>query len=202
MSDKDLHDEDGTYASGGTLGGKHLFVIAAIAVIAGGFLYYWFFMDRTGEPEPVRPGVVTTVPEGSRTVTLYFADIEESALVAETRNVAIGREFVKQIEQVIDALVAGPEHEAVNTLPEGTKLLNVFYDSEAAVLFLDFSSELVAGHPGGAAAEYYTISAILKTVSENFPEIVAVQILVEGSQVGTIAGHLNAYRPFLVRDWR
>jgi len=202
MSDKDLHDDDGTYASGGTLGGKHLFLIAAIAVIAGGFLYYWFFMDRTEKPEPVRSGVITAVPEGSRTVTLYFADIEESALVAETRHVAIGRGFLEQAEQVIRALIAGPEHEAVNTLPDGTTLLNVFYDSEVAVLFLDLSSEFVAGHPGGAAAEYYTVSAILRTVSENFPEVAAVQILVEGSQVGTIAGHLNAYRPFLVRDWR
>ena len=81
-------------------------------------------------------------------------------------------------------------------------VLNVFYDSDAFTLYLDFSSEFVAGHPGGSAAEYHTVSAILKTVSENFPEIQAVQILIEGSQVSTIAGHLNARGPFLVRDWR
>jgi spore germination protein GerM len=201
MSDKDLHD-DGTYASGGTLGGRHLIIIAAVAVIAGAALYFWLFADRRGGGEPARPGVVTPVPEGSRTVTLYFADRDEAGLVSETRQVAIGRDFLDQAEQVVRALVAGPEHEAVNALPAGTKLLNVFYDSEAAVLFLDFNSEFVAGHPGGSSAEYFTVSAIMKTVSENFPEVVAVQILVEGSQVGTIAGHLNAYRPFRVRDWR
>ncbi len=201
MSDKDLHD-DGTYASGGTLGGRHLLVIAAVAVIIGAVLYYWFFIDRSDETLPVRPGVVTTVPEGSRTVTLYFADIQDAELVAETRQVAIGRSFVGQAEQVVRALLAGPEHEAVNAVPDGTTLLNVFYDSEDAILFLDFSSDFVAGHPGGSAAEYFTVSALLRTVSENFPEVVAVQILVEGSQVGTIAGHLNAYRPFLVRNWR
>jgi spore germination protein GerM len=146
--------------------------------------------------------VVTEVPEGSRTVTLYFADVEETELTVETRQVAIGRGFVEQAEQVIRALVAGPEHEAVNTIPDGTVLLGVYYDPDTAILFLDFSGEFVAGHPGGASAEYHTVSAILKTVSENFPEISAVQILVEGSQVGTIAGHLNAYQPFLVRNWR
>jgi spore germination protein GerM len=201
MSDKDLHD-DGTYASGGTLGGRHLIIIAAVAVIAGAALYFWLFADRGGRGEPARPGLVTPVPEGSRTVTLYFADPDEAGLVRETRQVAIGRNFLDQAEQVIRALVAGPEHEAVNALPAGTELLNVFYDSEAAVLFLDFNSEFVAGHPGGSSAEYFTVSAIMKTVSENFPEVVAVQILVEGSQVGTIAGHLNAYRPFRVRNWR
>ena len=70
------------------------------------------------------------------------------------------------------------------------------------ILYIDFSSEFVAGHPGGATAEYHTVSAIMRTVSENFPEVAAVQLLVEGSQVGTIAGHVDAYGPLLVRDWR
>jgi spore germination protein GerM len=201
MNDPDFH-EDGSYASGGTLKGRHLLAIAAVAVIAGAVLYFFFFSGRGGSPEPVGPGVVTEVPEGSRTVTLYFADVEETELTVETRQVAIGRGFVEQAEQVIRALVAGPEHEAVNTIPDGTVLLGVYYDPDTAILFLDFSGEFVAGHPGGASAEYHTVSAILKTVSENFPEISAVQILVEGSQVGTIAGHLNAYQPFLVRNWR
>jgi spore germination protein GerM len=201
MNNSDLHD-DGTIASGGTLRGRHLIVIAAVAVAVGAFLYYWFFTDRESAGRPVGTGIVTEVPDGSRTVTLYFADVEDAVLIGETRQVAIGRGFVEQAEQVIRALVAGPEHEAVNTIPDGTTVLDVFYDSDAAVMFIDFSSEFVAGHPGGSAAEYHTVSALMKTVSENFPEVQAVQVLVEGSQVGTIAGHVNAYRPFLVRDWR
>lgn len=201
MTDPDLH-EDGSYVSGGTLKGRHLIAIAAVAVITGAILYYVFFADRGQRSKPVGPGVVTEVPEGSRTVTLYFADTEETGLLGETRQVAIGRDFVEQAEQVIRALVAGPEHNAVNTIPEGTSVLGVYYDPDAATLYVDFSAEFVAGHPGGASAEYHTVSAILKTISENFPEVTAVQILVEGSQVGTIAGHLNAYQPFLVRDWR
>jgi spore germination protein GerM len=200
MSDSDFQ-EDGTYSSGGTLKGRHLIAIAAVAVIIGAILYLTLF-NRERQAAPTGTGIVTEVPEGSRTVTLYFADAEEAVLVGETRQVAIGRGFVEQAEQVVRELVAGPEHDAVNTIPEGTSVLGVFYDSDAATLFLDFSAEFVAGHPGGSSAEYHTVSAIVKTVSENFPEVVAVQILVEGSQVGTIAGHLNAHRPFLVRDWR
>jgi spore germination protein GerM len=201
MNDPDFHD-DGSYASGGTLKGRHLLGIAAVAVLAGAAIYFFFFSGRGGPSKPVGAGVVTEVPEGSRTVTLYFADVEDTELTVETRQVAIGRGFVEQVEQVIRALLAGPEHDAVNTIPDGTSLLGVYHDPDTAILFLDFSGEFVAGHPGGASAEYHTVSAILKTVSENFPEISAVQILVEGSQVGTIAGHLNAYQPFLVRDWR
>ena len=197
-----MHDEDGTYASSGTLKGRHLIAIAVVAVLAGTFLYFFFFAERKPKTGPIGAGTVTEVPEGTRTVTLYFADVDESVLVVETRQVAIGRGFVEQAEQVIRALVAGPEHEAVNAIPKETKVLNVFYDTETATLFLDFSSEFIAGHPGGSSAEYHTVSAIMKTMSENFPEVVAIQMLVEGSQVSTIAGHIDAYRPFLVRDWR
>lgn len=200
MNDKDLHDD--SYASGGTLKSRHLIVIAAIAIIAGAILYYSFFAGRGRRTESAGTGKVMEVPEGSRTVTLYFADVEDAVLVSETRQVAIGRGFVEQADQVVRALIAGPKHEAVNTIPEGTTVLDVFYDPVTATLFLDLSSEFVAGHPGGSAAEYHTVSAIMKTISENFPEVVAVQLLVEGSQVGTIAGHVDAYRPFLVRDWR
>ena len=201
MSDPDFH-EDGSYVSRGTLKGRHLLVIAASALIAGAIVYYVFFAGRGRSDEPMGTGVVTEVPEGSRTVTLYFADVEDTELIGETRQVAIGRGFVEQAEQVVRALVAGPEQDGVNTIPEGTLVLGVYYDSETATLYLDFSGEFIAGHPGGASAEYHTVSAIMRTVSENFPEVSAVQILVEGSQVGTIAGHLNAYEPFLVRDWR
>lgn len=201
MNDPDFH-EDGSYVSGGTLKGRHLLVIAAAALIAGAVIYYVFVAGRGRSSKPVGTGVVTEVPEGSRTVTLYFADVDDTALIRETRQVAISRGFVEQVEQVIRALVAGPEHDAVNTIPEGSSVLGVYYDPDTATLFVDFSAEFVAGHPGGASAEYHTVSAILRTISENFPEVTAVQILVEGSQVGTIAGHLDAYQPFLVRDWR
>jgi spore germination protein GerM len=114
----------------------------------------------------------------------------------------VGKDFVEQVAQVVRALVEGPRDGGVSTIAEGTRLLNAFYDSETGTVYLDFTSELVAGHPGGSSAEYYTVAALVRTVSENFPEVQAVQVLVEGLQVGTIAGHIDAYRPFMVRDWR
>jgi hypothetical protein len=67
---------------------------------------------------------------------------------------------------------------------------------------LDFSSELVAAHPGGSAAEYATIGCIVRTVGENFPELSRVQLLVDGAQVESIAGHVRADQPFIVKEWR
>jgi len=193
--------DDGEMTSRGTLHARHFLIIVLVAIAAGSLLYFWYRSTRV-PPAPEKPEAVTVVPEGSRTVTLYFAGKESETLVAETRLVAIGKDFVDQVAQVVRALLDGPRSGGVSTTAAGTRLLNAFYDSETATVYLDFSSEIVAGHPGGSSAEYYTIAAIVRTVSENFPEVQAVQILVEGLQVGTIAGHIDAYRPFLVRDWR
>ncbi len=196
------HPEDEKTASSGTLKGWHFVLIAIFAVVVIISLYlYSTRKEPTGPTSP--PGAeVTVVPEGSRAVTLFFADEEGEGLITETREVAIGSDFTEQLKQTIRALLTGPERSGVSTIPEGTQLLNAFYDSETAIVYLDFSSELIAGHPGGSSAEYYTIAAIVRTISENSPEVRGVQLLVEGFQVGTIGGHINAHQPFLVRDWR
>ena len=201
MNDSNLHDEDSAVSSGSLRAGHFVAIVLVAAAIVVA-VYLWQFRDRGGATGVPGSGNVTVVPEGSRTVTLYFGDSERTTLVGETRQVAIGRDFIEQVSQVMRALLVGPEHDAVTTIPEGTKLLGVFYDTETTILFLDLSSEFIAGHSGGSAAEYHTVSAIMKTISENFPEVQAVHVLIEGSQIGTIAGHIDAQRPFVVRNWR
>lgn len=200
MTPVDFHDDD-TLSSRGSLKTSHLILIAALAIsVAAILVYSW--QRRRGGPQEGPPKGVVTVPEGSRAVTLFFADPEDQALVTETRLVAIGKEFAEQVGQVVRALLDGPEENGVRAVPAGTRLLDVFYDPDEATVYLDLSSELVAGHPGGSAAEYFTIASILRTVSQNFPEVRAVQFLVEGLQIGTIAGHIDAYGPFPVSEWR
>ena len=187
----------------GSLGGRGLAVIAgaALGII---FVIMWFLMRSPAPPVPEE----TKAPEpraveGSRAVSLYFANADEPAIYSETREVGVGRRFDEQVRQVMEALIAGPsEDRGVSAIPAGTTLLSVAFDPDAATLFLDFSAELVAAHPGGSAAEYCTVAVIVRTVGDNFPEVQSVQILVDGSQVDTIAGHIRAEAPFAVRDWR
>ncbi len=196
--------DDKPAASSGGLKPWHFFVIVGLAVAASWWLYVRNDPRGSGGADSlaVTPEVAT-VPEGSRTVTLFFAREDDTVLFAESRQVAIGETINSQVTQVVRALVEGPSgNNAVSPLPEGTRLLGAFYDNEASALYLDFSGDLIAGHSGGASAEYYTILAIMKTVSENFPEVVSVQLLVDGFQVGTLAGHIDANRPLMVADWR
>lgn len=195
-----MYDESEIASSGG-MKGRHyaLLVLAALIVIAAIFI-----VTLRREDVVFEPGIdtVAVVPEGTRAVTLFFADRENVALVDETREVAIGREFTEEVKQIMKALLEGPRYAGVSAIPAGTRILDVFYDPESAVLYLDFSSHLVAAHSGGSSAEYYTIAAIMRTVSENFPEVRAVQFLVEGLQMGSIGGHIESTGPFRVTDWR
>ena len=195
-----MTDENGIASSGGMKGWHYAAFVGAALLILAAVLF--FSLRR--EEVAVEPGrdTVAVVPEGSRVVTLFFADTKTEELISETREVAIGREFTEEVERIIGALLDGPEYAGVSTIPEGTKILNVFYDSEKSILYLDFSARLVAGHPGGSAAEYYTIAAVMRTVSENFPEVKAVQFLVEGLQMDTVGGHIEATAPFPVQEWR
>ena len=74
------------------------------------------------------------------------------------------------------------------------------YLDDQSTAYLDFSSHLTEAHIGGTTAELLTVTAILKTVHMNFREqIQKVQILIEGQEFDTIAGHVNISSPLSLR---
>ena len=202
MSDHDDIGLDETAQARGGLNSRHLVTIGLVAIVVLAAAV-WLMTRRPGPEKPPAAPDVESVPEGSRNVTLFFAGADEPTIYGETRELAVGRRLDEQVRQVVDALIAGPSTSTgISAIPAGTTLLAVMVDADSGTVYLDFSSELVAAHPGGSAAEYCTIASIVRTVGENFPEIQRVQLLVDGAQVETIAGHLRADQPFLVKEWR
>jgi spore germination protein GerM len=203
VDERDVSSFDDESSSGGGLSGRQIATIglAALLVLAVGL---WLVTRPKPEHEAPPPAKrVESIPEGTRNVTLYFADSDEPSIKAETRELAVGSRVDEQVQQVIDALIAGPTTaNRISAIPAGTALLAVMVDADSGTVYLDFSSELVAAHPGGSAAEYCTIASIVRTVGENFPELQRVQLLVDGSQVESIAGHVRADLPFYIREWR
>ena len=66
---------------------------------------------------------------------------------------------------------------------------------------MDLSAEASRAHRGGALDEIFTVYSIVNTLTDNLPAIVAVQLLVDGHQVDTLAGHVDVRRP-LMKDLR
>ncbi|HET6348203.1 MAG TPA: GerMN domain-containing protein, partial [Candidatus Krumholzibacteria bacterium] len=186
----------------GGLSSRRLALIGLAAFVAIALVVWWAARPRIAHHEPA-PKQVESVPEGTRNVTLYFADTDEPNIHPETRELAVSHREDEQLREVIDALIAGPTaSEGLSAIPGGTKLLSAMVDADSGTVYLDFSGELVSNHPGGSAAEYCTIAAIVRTVGDNFPELQRVQLLVDGAQVESIAGHLRADQPFVVKEWR
>jgi len=51
-------------------------------------------------------------------------------------------------------------------------------------------------HPGGSTNELLTIYALVNTVTANISSVERVQILIDGHQADTLAGHVDLRRPF------
>ena len=50
-------------------------------------------------------------------------------------------------------------------------------------------------HRGGSLDELFTVYALVNAVTSNVPEVTAVQILIEGREVDTLAGHVDLRHP-------
>jgi len=63
-----------------------------------------------------------------------------------------------------------------------------------------FSADVARGHPGGSLNELLTVYAIVNAVSANLPAARRVQILIDGKEADTIAGHVDLRRPLTRND--
>ena len=74
--------------------------------------------------------------------------------------------------------------------------------TEAHEAFVDLGGAIVSGHQGGSLEEALTVYAIVNAITTNLPDVVSVQILVEGRQVDTLVGHLDLRYPLAkATDW-
>src|SRR5574337_1969256 len=99
--------------------------------------------------------------------------------------------MTEDMKRTVIELVKGPTSEdLLPTVPRETKLLNLFIDS-AGTAYVDFNQRLRDGLSGDAQEELYTVFSIVNTLVSNFVQITRVQILVEGAEIPTLAGHVD-----------
>jgi hypothetical protein len=125
---------------------------------------------------------------------LFYLSDDGLRLVALEREVAVGEGTVQQARQLIEAQLETPPKPLLSPIPEGTKL-RALYVSAQGDAFVDLSNEVSTGHPGGALEEILTVYAIVDVVTVNLPAVRAVQILVNGHEVDTLAGHVDLRQP-------
>lgn len=180
-----------------------LLVILLIIGLVGGTWYLY-----TSSPQgmidalPKLPGFPVAPPSDSETlegqqreVTLFVSSASSGALTRAIREITKRDDILDEVTQTMTLLIQ-PDPDARNAaLPDGTALLNVFLSS-GGILYLNMNRNLQDRHIGGLNAELTTVTALVNTVLLNFQEIKHVQILVEGAEIETLAGHIDCRKPF------
>ena len=82
----------------------------------------------------------------------------------------------------------------MSAVPPGTALRAV-YLTERGDAYVDLSREAVTAHPGGTLSELLTVYTIVNALTVNLPAVHSVQILIDGKEVETLAGHVDLRQP-------
>ena len=133
------------------------------------------------------------------TATLFYVSDDGERLIGVERNVVEDDAPVEQARHVLEAQFRGVEPPLISTIPEGT-LVRAVYLTDRGDAFVNLSREISSRHSGGSLSELLTIYTIVNAVTVNIPTIRRVQILIEGREVDTLAGHVDLRRPLTPRE--
>jgi spore germination protein GerM len=173
-------------------------VVAAIAavLIAATVLLFVFLSrrPRLQQTPDASPPAGPAAAERKITATLYFISEDGMSLVGTQREVPFGEGVLEQARHILEAQLGRAPGPLASAIPEGTTL-RALYVTERGDAFVDLSGDARAKHTGGTLDELFTVYAIVDALTVNLPAITRVQILVEGKEVDTLAGHVDLRHP-------
>jgi hypothetical protein len=176
-------------------GGVALFAIGAWLVVSQ--LPRWLASPAVGE-SPAAAGA----PSARKIqATLFYVSEDGMQLVPTSRDVPYGATPGEQARQIVEVQVQAPPDGAASAIPAGTTVRSVFL-TPAGEAFVDLGGAIASGHTGGTQDEALAVYAIVDALTVNLPDITGVQILIEGKEVDTLAGHVDLRHPLAKSlDW-
>ena len=137
-------------------------------------------------------------PTAHITATLFYGARDGLLLQPVRVEVPLAEGAVAQGRQIVRALLQPPPAPYAAVIPAGTTL-KAFYVTSSGDAFVDLSADVTTKHPGGMPAELLTVYAIVNTITTNLQGVQRVQLLVDGKEADSVAGHVDVRRP-LERD--
>jgi spore germination protein GerM len=175
--------------------------IALVAVVLSVLLFTGLSrLLNTPAPAPPDGPAIAETPSAPAAVpkikaTLYFASEDGMRLVPAEQEVPLAEGVVAQARSIIEAqLAAAAPAPLVSTIPQGAKLRGL-YVSDRNEAFVDLDATIRTAHPGGTLQELMTVYTIVNALLTNLPDLQQVQILIDGQEVDTLAGHVDLRRP-------
>jgi hypothetical protein len=125
---------------------------------------------------------------------LFYVAEDGMRLTSVERDVAYGEGSLEQAREILSAQMAPAAEPFVSAVPQGTTLRALFL-TERGEAVVDLSREAASTHTGGTVAELLTVYTFVNVLTTNLPAITSVQLLVDGKEVETLAGHIDLRRP-------
>ena len=182
--------------------GRRTWTVVGVVALAVGLWWVLFIaLPRWTAPKPATPPPpqVRTDPTPRIRARLFHLSEDGLRLQPVDTEVPFGEGTLEQGRQLTAALLQPAPEPFVSVIPPGTTLKG-FYLSPEGVAFVDLSAEAGRAHPG-SLDEIFAVYSIVNTLTDNLPAIHAVQLLVDGRQVDTLAGHVDVRRP-VMKDLR
>jgi hypothetical protein len=126
-------------------------------------------------------------PSSALTLKLFFPLEGRVALEQRLVPKVTGNRDISAV--AVREFLAGPSDEAPSYVPDAVTLAGV-YMGQDGVLYLDFSSAMTLNFQGDAVAEFLLLRSLYRTLNENTFGVKGYRLLVDGSEVDTIGGHL------------
>ena len=128
------------------------------------------------------------------TATLYYVAADGRGLVRREIDVPYGADPLSRARIIAERQLESAPWPLLSPFPQGTRLRAVYRTDDGA-LFVDLSGEVTAEHSGGSLNELLTVYALVNALATNVAGVDAVQILVDGREVDTLAGHIDLRQP-------
>lgn len=166
-------------------------MLVAIGLVAVVYMPVWFAPQTTSVP-----GASGDSPEAARRIraTLFYVAEDGLSLEAVDGAAAYGPNNTEQARLLLEALLQPAPAPYAQAIAEGTAVRQLFL-TESGEAFVDLSQEAVTNHRGGSLDELFAVYAIVNTLTVNLPAVKHVQILIDGQEVDTLAGHVDLRHP-------
>ncbi len=169
-------------------------------VLLAGVLFYRKPWQRTERAVSEAGPQDRPVPEFETVkigVELYFPGGDDQ-LHPETHTLEIAADAPpeEKIRTLLQALLAGPESDALRAPLPTTTAARKVYLPEDGIAIVDLVSPDGAGPPAmGSQQEILIVYSLVNSIVYNFSEVRSVVLLWNGNQPLTLAGHLSLTRP-------
>lgn len=182
---------------------RRFIVIAGITSAVVGLAALIVTVALTRRPTPVAatvasaasPPVAAPAAPGKKIkAQLFYVSDDGLRLVGVERDVPYAEQPVDQAREILNAQLSPAAAPLVSAVPAGT-VLRALFMTENGQAYVDLSRDVATAHPGGSLNEMLTVYTIVHALTFNLPAVTAVQLLVDGKEVDTLAGHIDLRHP-------